>query len=195
VQARVAVVSGAAAGATIATTAIVVAHSFSGADRVDVRVEAPSTASETPPLPTIGPVTTVTVFGYVFELPDGFIVTSEPTVYDLTHADPPQPVGGKTASFTLRNKVTGASFDLTVYRGPIAGAERQAQPPSPQLVEQTTIVGYPATFDPYARRGGNGIVPPAETRVEIGPDEEIFVNTERMALGEIRSVLESGLGG
>jgi hypothetical protein len=184
----------------------------------DSVVASAGTPTPAPPGPT------VSLFDYRFTLPSGFVVGHRSGVVDLATADPHAGIGGYTDSFSARDPATGRGLQATVYRGPIAAAERQVEYPVPGEVHETTVAGHPTSVDPFGtdrecvwrdvtpaspRPGEESTIRGTcadgkwvegrkgsiEARVHVSAREEILVHAVDIPEAELLALLEAALQG
>jgi hypothetical protein len=184
--------AGSAAGLAVAAAA---ATPFVLARRTGVRVTpvAPAAASSTTPAPAVSPEPRIDVAlgGYDFTLPPGFEVAEGPKSYDLTHADPWQPVGGINRWFSARRGPAAdqVSISVTIGTGPIGRPGYQAEVPgTPTTVDLGRYDGVVHEFGSGATltSGGRVVMPAggathlAQVDVQIAPETHLSVLGENV---------------
>jgi hypothetical protein len=78
------------------------------------------------PTQTVQPMQTVSLVGHALSLPSDWQLSGNRALIDLAMAEPAQPVGGRDQSVTATSPDGTQRFGATVYAGPIADAERDA---------------------------------------------------------------------
>jgi hypothetical protein len=98
---------------------------------------------------TAGPGGSVRLLDHTLTFPAGWTVGRAGKIVDLGTIHPAQPLGGRDQSATVAGAAGQVEIGLTMYRGPIAAAEKQVEPAAPDELVTTTIAGLPATVDQF----------------------------------------------